>query len=689
MGDFLNLDNGFLDQLNRKIEENFAREEFGVSELAEAMNMSRSNLLRKVKKATNLSVSQLINQTRLQRGMELLRTTSLNVSEVSHQVGFNSTSYFIKCFREHFGYPPGEVGKRPLEEAFTPIPEPDKETEKRSPALLISLAVLLLALAGLATWLWPAAGEKPIESEKSILVLPFKNDSSDSSNVYLINGLMEATLNNLQKIKNLRVLSRTSAEKYRNSSKSIPEIAEELNVNYLVEGSGQKMGDKIVLNIQLVDGSTDRHLWSKQYRREAGDIFTLQQEISKDIVAEIQVFISPEEKQRIEKIPTNNPEAYDLFLQGVGLLISGNDTNLEKSLEYFQQAIDLDPTFAHAYACSAMAYYFLDYFRTDKQYLDELGSSSDKAILYDPKLGESLTAKAMYYMHKKEYTEALPYLEKGLEYNPNSTQILGLLADYYNNYMPNTGKYLEYALKGLRLDAGSEDSVSASYFYLRLGNALVQAGFVDKSLEYLDKSLEVNPANLFSHYVRAFVLHAHDKDLRKTRELLKVEFEKDTNRFDILQDLGKVSYYLREYEDAYQYYERFIRLRERLGLDVYTHEHMIIGIVYDKVGQEQKGKEFIESYREFFKDNQTVYRDLALGMYHFYKGEEAKGMDYLRQFSKEDNIQFWVILFLPMDPILDNIKGNPEFKEIMDEIESRFWRNNQKIREKLEEEGIW
>lgn len=685
MGDFLNPDKEFLNQINRKIEQNFAREEFGVSELAESMNMSRSNLLRKVKKASNISVSQLISQARLQRGMELLKTTSLNVSEVSHQVGFNSTSYFIKCFREHYGYPPGEVGKRTEIE----LPEISIETtnKKQVPWTMVALAVVILIMAGLAWWQWPKGNG--MESEKSILVLPFKNDSADSSNVYLINGLMEATLNNLQKIRNLKVLSRTSAEKFRNSSKSIPEIAEELNVNYFVQGSGQKMGDKIVLNIQLVDGATDRHLWSKQYRREAEDIFDLQQEISKDIVAEIQVFITPEEIQRIEKIPTTNAEAYDLFLKGVGLLNTRNDDNHRKSLEFFQQAIDLDPKFALAYACSSMAYYYLDYFRTEKQYLDELGSSADKAFLYDPKLGESHTAKAMYYMQKTEYGEALPYLEKGLEYNPNSTQILGMLADYYGNYMPNTGKYIEFALKGLRLDMGSGDSVATSYSYLRLGNALIQAGFIDKSLKYLDKSLELYPANPFSNYVRAFVLHADDKDLRQTRELLKVEFEKDTFRFDILQDLGKVSYYLREYEDAHQYYERFIRLRETLGLDVYINEHMIIGIVYEKVGMEQKGKEFIESCREFFENNETVYRELVFAMYYFHIGETAKGMDFLRQFSKEDNIQFWIILFLTMDPILDDIKHLPEFKKIMNEIESKFWRNNQKIQEKLEEEGIW
>src|SRR6188768_1603538 len=112
MSDSSPIENDFLGQITALIEKNIANEQFGVSELADEMSMSRSNLLRKVKKVTKLSVSQLISQVRLQRGMDMLRKSSLNVSEVSHQVGFSSTSYFIKCFREYHGYPPGEVGKK-------------------------------------------------------------------------------------------------------------------------------------------------------------------------------------------------------------------------------------------------------------------------------------------------------------------------------------------------------------------------------------------------------------------------------------------------------------------------------------------------------------------------------------------------------------------------------------------------
>src|SRR4051812_44608623 len=150
----------------------------------------------------------------------------------------------------------------------------------------------------------------------------------------------------------------------------------------------------------------------------------------------------------------------------------------------------------------------MEFFQADKKYLDAINQYADKAFLYDSKLAESLVAKAMTYMANKQYESAVPYLEKALEYNPNSVSIIGFLSDFYAIYVPNTGKYLEYALRGVQLDVASMDSTTASYTYLRLGNALIQNGFIDESLKYIDKSLEYNPANPFSRYVRAFVLFA-------------------------------------------------------------------------------------------------------------------------------------------------------------------------------------
>lgn len=678
-------DTEFLKQLSAKIEENLANEQFGVSELADALNMSRSNLLRKVKKATNLSVSQLISQARLTKGMELLRAGSLNVSEVAHQVGFSSTSYFIKCFREAYGYPPGEVGKRANESETIQVAPPPVESKRKIFAIGIA-ALLLVAIAWAMYHYWPAKTD--VILEKSIAVLPFKNDSNDSTNVYLINGLMESTLNNLQKIKDLRVISRTSVEKYRNNDKTIPEMANELNVTYFVEGSGQKMGDRIVLTIQLIDGATDRHLWSRQYRRETKDIFALQQEISNDIAEEIQAVITPDEKNRIQKVPTQNLEAYDAFLKGVDLLERGGTPNLIQSLVHFDEAISKDNTFALAYACAGMACYYLDMFQAEKRYVDKLGAYADKAVLHDPSLAESLMTKGMYYLNRKEYKEALPYLERALEYNPNSVEVLGLLTDFYYMYLPNTSKYLEYALKGLKLNATSGDSVAISYFHLRLGNALIQAGFVDKSLEHIDKSLEYNPENAFSRYVRAFVLYAKEGDLKHTRELLQIEFQRDTTRFDILQDIAKVSYYLKEYKAAYEYYKRFNYQRETRKLDAFEHENLVIGRVYELAGETEKAKAFYERYRQYVERDQTAYKHIGLAVYYCQMNDTAKAIEHLRLFTQEDNIQYWIILFMDKGPELTETEASPEFKALLKEVERKFWANHEKLKGKLEEQGL-
>ena len=326
MHDTRSIEDDFLNKITEIIMENISNEKFGVSELAREIGMSRSNLLRKVKKLSKLSVSQFIRQVRLKGAMEMLRQTSLTVSEVSYQVGFGSTSYFIKCFHDYYGYPPGEVGNKELIQSDSIQIGPSR---KKRMTVIVGASIITVLLAIILLILIKPFSPKQSDLEKSIAVLPFINDSSDPTNVYIINGLMESILNNLQKIEELRVISRTSVEKYRNASKTIPEIAKELNVNYFVEGSGQKIGDQILLNIQLIEAPTDKHLWTEQYSREAEDIFKLQMEVAKNIADRIEVIITPEEEERINKIPTEDLVAYDYFLKCLYLFYKGSRDNLE------------------------------------------------------------------------------------------------------------------------------------------------------------------------------------------------------------------------------------------------------------------------------------------------------------------------------------------------------------------------
>ncbi|WP_420385888.1 helix-turn-helix domain-containing protein [Roseivirga sp.] len=687
MSDIPARDQKFIEQLRETIEQHMSDEQFGVSELAEAVGMSRSNLLRKIKKLLGLSVSQLIRQVRLERAMELLKDSELNVSEVSFEVGFASTSYFVKCFREQYGYPPGEAQERFQQE--NTVASVELLTVSNRKRLIIGLVALaLLACVVFLFWKLSDADQDLTEVEKSIAVLPFKNDSSDTTNVYFINGLMESTLNNLQKIGDLRVISRTSSEKYRNSPKLIPEIAEELNVNYFVEGSGQKIGDRIMLNIQLIEASTDKQLWAEQYERKAEDVFKMQQEIASSIASRIKVLITPDEREQIGKVPTQNLIAYDNFLKGIDLVIVGDKQKNMAAIPYFKKAIELDKTFAYAYASLAFAYYNLDLFMADRQYIDEIDYNAEQAMKYDPELAESHIAMAFTHMQRMDYAGALPYLEQALEYKPNSASVINLLSDFYANYLPNTEKYLEYALLGIQLNVNANDSSTTSYIYLHLCNALIQTGFVDEALYYADRSLDYNPQNPFTNYVRAFMLYAKEKDYEKLRSRLITEWKKDTTRLDILQEIGKVSYFMRDYETAHEYYSLFLDMRDQMHLDIYRYEQAKIAVVFDEVGEHEKAQSLLKGYLDFtlYADN-SVYKEANLAVYYAYTGEEEKAMEHLETFSRVENFQYWLILF-DHDPLFDSISDRPEFQAAWTRIKNKFWSDHERLKTQLREKGL-
>ena len=780
--------NDFLGSITQIIQENIANDHFGVSELAAAISMSRSNLLRKIKKLTGLSVSQFIRQVRLEEAMQMLKQENVTVSEVSYAVGFGSTSYFIKCFGDHFGYPPGEVANTDFDENISVQPEEStkvkeagqfsivkfwQELKRRKvvkvliiyasisfillqlvdilieplflPQWIMTLVIVLLGIglpiALIFSWIFDitpsglevtqtldkkgilpkeAKGDKGVLStvlillllivvavlvypkifnnsvvenrtpklEKSIAVLPFINDSNDAENVYIVNGVMESILNNLQQIEDLSVISRTSVEKYRNNPISIPEISKELDVSYFVEGSGQKIGDEILLNIQLIEAATDKHLWSQQFRRNAKDIFALQQEVAKQIADKIEVIITPEEIARIEKVPTENLTAYDYFLRGTNLLYKGNREDLIESIPYFKKAIEYDNEFALAYADVAIAYFYLDALQAEKAYSEQIKEYADKALLYDSKSPQSLLSKALYYMNIEEYELAVPYLEKALEYNPNEAFVINTLSNFYAQYKPDTEKYLQYALKGVQLNIAAYDSVTTSFIYLHLSNALAQSGFVPEAEKYINKSLQYSPDNLFSEYLKAYILYAKNKNLEETKDLLITAYNKDLSRMDILQEIGKMYYYMRDYKNSFTYYSKFIEMKEAQQLSIYDSEYGKISIVYDKMGMKPEAENYFNAYFEYAKEDESLYKDLSLAAYYAYIDSTEQSLEYLKLFTEEDNYHYWTLLFLEIDPMVDNLQEIPEFKRLVEKIKMKFWKNHDEIQVSLEKKGL-
>ncbi|WP_319480939.1 helix-turn-helix domain-containing protein [uncultured Draconibacterium sp.] len=673
----------FIEKAEAIILENISNEQFGVSELAGHLNMSRSSLLRKIKTHTQLSASQFIRQVRVTKGMEMLKQTSLTVAEISYEVGFGNTSYFIKCFREQYGYSPGEVRKGVLPEENENV----QETVLKKYRWYWAAALVLVAIV-LSVILFNRKNDIPVEIEKSIAVLPFVNESSDSLNLYFVNGLMESTLNNLQKISDLRVISRTSVAKYRDTDKGIPEIAEELNVNYLVEGSGQRFGNQVLLNIQLIEAATDRPIWGEQYSREVDDVFALQNEVARKIADAIQAVVTPAELKQIEKIPTENLEAYDYYLRALNLYYNRTEENLKKAISLFEKAIEEDDQFALAYANVAISYYFLDVNQKEKQYTEQINNFADKALLYDSRSAESLIAKALYYIQMEEYNLALPHLEKALEYNPNSSAVVQMLADLYARVIPNTAKYLEYALKGIQLDIAASDSIGKSFIYLHLSNALIQNGFIDEAATYIDKSLDFNPENYYAPLVKTYILYAKDGDAERTKKLMLNEWRKDTSRLDLLQEVAKVYYFEEDYDSAFYYFEKFVDARDKYGLNIYPQEDVKIAWVYKKMGLKEQAAKFFDNYKEYCNNDESIYKSASMAVMYAYEGKYEEAVEQLKIFATQDNYQYWILVFEQKDPIMKPFKNNPDYHRTNQKIEDRFWKKHETIEKVLAEKGL-
>ncbi|MEL7424218.1 MAG: helix-turn-helix domain-containing protein [Bacteroidota bacterium] len=683
MSDFPKPNDGFLKQVISAIAQNLADESFGVAELADMVNMSRSNLLRRVKSSAGMSVSALIRQMRLQRAQAILQEEELTVSEVAFKVGFSSTSYFIRCYREAYGYTPGEEHKQQVNPQVAPT-----ESPASTPSYTWPIITALITIGALVFFWFQKSADSVPTYDKTIAVLPFTNDSEDQQNTYLVNGLMSSVLDHLQKIEDLNVRSRTTVEQYRTSNKAIPTIAKELDVSYVVEGSGQRLGDQILLRISLVDAQRDRQIWSRQYQRQVGDIIDLQQEVATNIAQATQAVITTDERARIEQVPTLNPLAYDYYLRGLDQLNKESAEGLRAGIDLFKQAIEEDPNFAHPYAYIAVAYYYLDIFQAEKQYGEDINTFADKAILLDNKLEAGLIAKALYYMQDEQYRLAEEYFEKVLRYYPGSAWAHNCMALIYMIALPDSKKYLEHAIRGIRFTVATQDSSNRSITYLTLANALVQNGFLEEAEPYLKKSLDYNPFNPYSELLGVFTTLGQTGDFATAQQHLLELYQRDTMRFDVVQEVAKLYCHQEDYSLSWYYYEKFDRLRTTGNLNVYADQDIKIAFVLLQLGNKEAAQPFLDRFKQFAESNTSIYHDLLWASYYSVIGDTEKGIAHLEEFSKQSGYQYWLIKMMKDDPLLKPLAADPAFKTIVKRLQEKFWKEHKALRATLEEEAL-
>ena len=350
----------------------------------------------------------------------------------------------------------------------------------------------------------PAAAGSAIP-EKSIAVLPFDNLSRDPDNAYFCEGVQDEILTRLAKVSDLKVVSRTSTQHFKSSPDNLPQIAKQLGVMHVLEGSVQKSNDQVRVNVQLINAMTDAHLWAETFDRKLTDIFAVESEIAKTIADTLQVKLSGSEQHAIAARPTENTEAHQLYLKGRFFWNKRTGNDLKKSIDYFQQAIAADPNYALAYAGVADAYVFLPGYTAGapRDCYPKAMAAAKKALELDDTLAEAHTtlALALWY-YDFDFSQANREFQRAIELNPNYATGH---QQYGNNTLSALGRFDEAIAEGKR--AVELDPLSL-VINADLGMNYCYARRYDEAISQLRKTLEMDPGYYYAHVDLGQVLAA-------------------------------------------------------------------------------------------------------------------------------------------------------------------------------------
>ncbi|HEX5169907.1 MAG TPA: helix-turn-helix domain-containing protein [Cyclobacteriaceae bacterium] len=459
------MDDRFLGQVEKVIEQNLANETFSVEDLSAEVGLSRSMLHRRLKKLTGKSASDLISETRLKRARRFLENNVATVSEIAYRVGFNSPSYFNKVFQKHYGISPGEVrkGASIAEGVPTLIPENRMIKRKNLWLAILTFAVVMIMIIGLVYF------RSPTKSEFSVAVLPLDDLTGEPDNAYFVDGLHDALIGQLGQISSLRVISRTSTLRYRDSGMLLRDIAKDLGVDHIVEGSVFTAGDSLRMIIQLIKVfPVERHLWAHEYHNRMDKVLTIQASAVKDIAQNIRINITPHITARLSASREVNPETYKSYLRGMYYLNKGTAESFESGIKYLHDAIDNDPGDPLAYAGLALGYALVGHgpLSEEEAFLRATAAAS-KAIRLDSTIDEAHTALALLNLYKSwDWTSARDAFEHALLVNP-SNEIAHAHYAWYHVLFGTRDQAIYHARKAIEIEpfSGAYHSWLAWIYY--------------------------------------------------------------------------------------------------------------------------------------------------------------------------------------------------------------------------------
>jgi TolB-like protein len=546
-----------------------------------------------------------------------------------------------------------------------------------------------------------------VKLEKSIAVLPFVNDSPDKENEYFCNGMMDEILNNLQKIKDLRVLSRTSVEQYRGSAKpSIPRIAKTLDVNYIVEGSVQKYGNTFRLRVQLIAANYEKHLWGESYQQEINevkDIFNIQSQIAQKISAQLKAIITPEEKRLIEHTPSNNITAYELYLQARNehLKFSMDHRNinaLDNAISFYRRAIQNDASYAQAY--SGLALVFADKYdyqnSTAISYPDSMIICADKALSYNAKLDEAHLVKGMYYDIIGVWEKSLEEYNESIRINPNYSIAylyrgrlsLMKIHDVYGGLSDN--------FKAIQLELGPQ----LPMIMRETGTFLGDLGFPDKGRYFIEEALKLDHDSV-KYYNSLAYTEFYQNNFALSLNVAQKTLKHDPKNLLALFYCMRCYGILGKYEEANQSALKWLKEIEKLRISSKSGWEYI-GISFWQTGHINEAKYYLNKQIDLYKQiltldpNDPNIRTWLAGVYSF-MGQTNKA---IQTFNLEEMLSgikdlnetriasevFYNIL--KYDPLYENMRTDSKFQQFLKSYENTYYTGHERLKKWLTEHGM-
>jgi len=612
------LNDQFLRKIHQHIEDNLDNENFSVEDLAKNIGISRSMLHRKLIKLTGKSAGDLIKETRLKRAKTLLEKDVGTVSEIAYQVGFTSPSYFNKVFKKHYKVCPGEVRKGALvhsnEQNFDMKQEnlfsSSFKSLKPKHFGIILILVLNILIMGLYFY------DTMYGAENSIAVLPLNNLTGQDGNDCIMDGIHDALIHEFGEISSLRVISRTSTLRYRESDMSLKEIADELSVKHIVKGAVIGVSDSVRINIQLIDVfPKERLILENEYHDDMANVLTIQSKAVKDIAQKINIKLLKKEEQHMAQSHLVNPETYKAYLCGMYHLHQGTKESFKTGIKYLRQAIEYDPGDPFAYAGLAQGYTFLRHGQADSEDALPLAmSAANKAIKLDPTKDDAHTALSVIYLyHIWDWTKAKKAFENALDNNPNNQIAHAHFAWYHFLF----------------------DNIENSIFHAR-------------------KAVMIEPLSAaYSAWLAILYCHNKEYDKAEYRARKALDLEKDAPYGNMA--LGWIYLQKKQYRQAVEFHER---LPEN-G----TEWKAILGYTYLKAGQREKALALWHELEELSKKQwvNSCYR----GMMAAYLGFTDEAFELLNDACKN---KYYPITYINFFPCTEDIRNDPRYNILLQKM---------------------